>query len=180
MKRVLLILMLTAAAACTDSPTEAPDETPADPAAPPAAADAGATGDPTAGKAESRTEPDHIKVQHVLIGFKDAVGFRGRAPKGAAGRTQEEARILAEAVLKRAQGGEDFLSLVKEFTDDSPPGIYAMANHGVAAPAGTFERSGMVPAFGDTGFPLEVGEVGLAAYDPTTSPYGWHIVKRIE
>jgi parvulin-like peptidyl-prolyl isomerase len=38
----------------------------------------------------------------------------------------------------------------------------------------------MVPAFGDVGFTLRVGEIGLAPHDPTTSPFGWHVIKRIE
>jgi parvulin-like peptidyl-prolyl isomerase len=38
----------------------------------------------------------------------------------------------------------------------------------------------MVPAFGDAGFPLKVGEIGMADFDPQKSPYGWHIVKRLE
>jgi parvulin-like peptidyl-prolyl isomerase len=38
----------------------------------------------------------------------------------------------------------------------------------------------MVPAFGDAGFPLKVGEIGMASYDSTKSPYGWHIVKRLK
>lgn len=38
----------------------------------------------------------------------------------------------------------------------------------------------MVGAFGNVGFPLKVGEVGLAEYDPTESKYGWHIIKRLK
>ena len=38
----------------------------------------------------------------------------------------------------------------------------------------------MVKAFGDVSFGLEVGGVGLAVYDPATSKYGWHIIKRLE
>lgn len=41
-------------------------------------------------------------------------------------------------------------------------------------------RDGMVPAFGDVAFSLEVGEVGLAPYDAKSSPFGWHIIKRLE
>lgn len=41
-------------------------------------------------------------------------------------------------------------------------------------------RDELVPAFGDIGFKLEVGEIGLATYDETTSKYGWHIIKRVE
>ena len=43
-----------------------------------------------------------------------------------------------------------------------------------------YPRGKMVPAFGDTGFPLKVGEYGIADYDPKKSNFGWHIVKRIE
>jgi parvulin-like peptidyl-prolyl isomerase len=38
----------------------------------------------------------------------------------------------------------------------------------------------MVKAFGDVSFSLEVGGVGLAVYDPATSKYGWHVIKRLE
>jgi parvulin-like peptidyl-prolyl isomerase len=37
----------------------------------------------------------------------------------------------------------------------------------------------MVPAFGNVGFKLEVGEIGIADYDPLTSKYGYHIIKRV-
>jgi len=43
-----------------------------------------------------------------------------------------------------------------------------------------FPRNQMVPAFGDIGFKLQVGEIGIANYDKTTSPFGWHIIKRYE
>jgi hypothetical protein len=36
----------------------------------------------------------------------------------------------------------------------------------------------MAGAFGDVGFQLEVGGIGLAEYDPSTSPFGYHIIKR--
>ena len=44
----------------------------------------------------------------------------------------------------------------------------------------SFPRDEMVPAFGDVGFSLQVGEIGLAPYDKTTSPFGWHVIKRVE
>jgi parvulin-like peptidyl-prolyl isomerase len=43
-----------------------------------------------------------------------------------------------------------------------------------------YSRAKMVQAFGDVGFSLGVGEVGLAVFDPKTSKYGWHIIKRLE
>jgi len=119
-------------------------------------------------------EPDHITIQHVLI------GFTGSVPGKNITRTQEEAKKLAEEVLARAKQGENFDELVKKYTDDSAPGIYSMANNGVAPAAGEYPRSRMVPAFGDAGFPLQVGEIGMATYEKAKSPFGWHIVKRLK
>jgi len=48
-----------------------------------------------------------------------------------------------------------------------------------AAPHLPHPRSAMVPAFGDVGFALEVGELGMAPYHDEASPFGWHIIKRI-
>jgi hypothetical protein len=134
--------------------------------------DAPASGD----QAQKAPEPDYITVQHVLIGFS------GSLPGKPITRTREEARTLAEEIYKRAQAGEDFDALVKEYTDDSFPGKYKMANFGLPASPDQkiFARGQMVNAFGDVGFPLAVGEVGMAEYDPQLSKYGWHIIKRIE
>jgi len=119
-------------------------------------------------------EPDHIQVQHILIGFK------GSVPGKNITRSLEDAKTLAYQLLERAKKGEDFDALVKEYTNDMPPGIYSMSNNGVANNPGEFPRGRMVPAFGNTGFPLKVGEIGIADYDPKTSPYGYHIVKRLK
>jgi parvulin-like peptidyl-prolyl isomerase len=126
--------------------------------------------------AEKTAEPDVIAVQHILI------AFAGSVPGKNITRTQEEAESLARELFKRAQGGEDFGKLVEEYTDDSAPGIYKMANFGVEADMnqGIFARDRMVQAFGDVGFPLAVGEIGLAEFDPVKSKYGWHIIKRVE
>jgi hypothetical protein len=45
-----------------------------------------------------------------------------------------------------------------------------MANSGVTPAQGEYARGRMVPAFGDAGFPLKVGEIGMASYDSTKSP----------
>lgn len=176
-------------------------------------------------------EPERIRIQHILISFAGT--------RTAATRTKEEAEALADEVLKRAQAGEDFSSLVMEYTDDpgskgsTPPGMYSMLNKGQQKPELSEEqqkdmeawnkeveefveglrakvnsgelpieqareqlqshpamaklqtfswtpRNQLVPAFGDTGFQLEVGEVGVATYDPQASPFGWHIILRYE
>ena len=125
---------------------------------------------------EQRVEPDFVTVQHILIGFE------GTLPGKNVTRSREEAGKLVEELLAKANSGADFDALVKEYTDDSHPGIYKMANLGLQAnpTGGVYPRGGMVKGFGDVGFSLEVGEIGVASYDPEASKYGWHIIKRIE
>lgn len=117
---------------------------------------------------------DHIKLQHILI------AFAGKVPGKNITRSETEARQLAEEILARAKGGEDFDALVRTYTDDAHPGIYGLSNSGVEPAPGEFSRDRMVPAFGEVGFALAPGEIGLAAYDARKSPYGWHIIKRLE
>jgi hypothetical protein len=116
-------------------------------------------------------EPEHIEVQHILIAFTGT-----RASKTP--RTQEEAKKLAYEVLEKAKKGEDFDALVKQYTEDQVPGKYKMYNKDVKPVQGEFPRTGMVAAFGDVGFKLKVGEIGIADYDPAKSPFGYHIIKR--
>jgi parvulin-like peptidyl-prolyl isomerase len=119
---------------------------------------------------------DVITVQHVLIGFE------GSVPGKPITRTRDEAKTLAEELFQKSKAGEDFDAMVKQYTDDSHPGIYSMANSGIPADPSqsVYPRNGMIPAFGNVGFALKVGEIGMAAYDEQASPYGWHIIKRIK
>ena len=119
-------------------------------------------------------EPERIEVQHILI------SFQGKLPGKQVERTKEAAEQLAKELFERAKKGEDFAELVKKYTDDSAPGIYKMSNKGIKPQEGEYPREGMVPAFGDVGFPLKVGEFGLSTFDPKKSPHGWHIIKRIK
>jgi hypothetical protein len=118
--------------------------------------------------------PQHVQVQHILI------GFTGSVPGKSISRTKEEAKTLAYQILERARKGEDFDELVRKYTDDSPPGIYGMSGAGVAPATGEFPRGGMVPAFGNVGFSISPGNIGIADYDATASPFGWHVIKRLK
>ncbi len=117
-------------------------------------------------------EPEHILVAHVLI------AFQGTGTK--ATRTQAAAEKLASDVLAKARKGEDFNKLMRDFSDDQGDGVYGLANHKVNPVGDEHERRRMVAGFGDVGFQLEVGEVGMAVYDPLKSKYGWHIIKRLK
>ncbi|HZE96746.1 MAG TPA: peptidylprolyl isomerase [Planctomycetota bacterium] len=122
---------------------------------------------------DAKPEPQRIQVAHVLIAF-EGTGTE-------ATRSKAEAEKLANDLLARAKKGEDFHRLIADNSDDSGGGVYGMANTGVRpASADEYARNQMVAAFGDVGFKLDVGGIGMSAFDPRTSPFGWHIIKRLK
>ena len=32
----------------------------------------------------------------------------------------------------------------------------------------------------DVGFKLDTGGIGMSSFDPQKSPYGWHVIKRLQ
>ncbi len=114
---------------------------------------------------KQETQDSAITVQHVLIAFQGAPRIQGVT------RSKDEAKVLAEQVWREAMAGADFKALMKQHSNDSGPGEYPMTKQG---------RNQMVKAFGDVGFRLEVGEIGVAPWDAQASPFGWHIIKRVK
>ena len=151
MTSIALLVAASALALAATSPEQAPQSQPA-----------------------AQAEPQHIQVQHILI------AFAGKLPGKNVTRTQEEAKALAYDLLARAKKGEDFDAMVKKHTDDAHPGVYGMSNNGVSPQDGEYPRKGMVAAFGDVGFKLAVGDVGIADFDSKASPYGYHVIKRVK
>jgi parvulin-like peptidyl-prolyl isomerase len=127
-----------------------------------------------AGQYAKSPEPEKVTVQHLLISFK------GRLPEKQITRKRPEAEALARSLMERVRNGEDFDALVKQYTDDRYPGIYVIVNDGAPLTSGTVPRDRMAMSFGDVAFSLEVGEVGMTKYHSFNSPYGWHIIKRLE
>jgi hypothetical protein len=118
--------------------------------------------------------PEHVVVQHVLIGFE------GSVPGKPVTRSKEEAETLANEILAKAQAGDNFGALVTEYTDDQAPGFYFLANTGIEpTEANEYRREQMVKGFGDAAFELKVGDIGMAAFSEKDSPFGWHIIKRV-
>ena len=127
--------------------------------------------------------PEHgapqVVVQHCLIGVGPDFGGRGPA----------EAEKLSAQILQDLAGGAKFTEVVKKNTNDTYPGIYVMLAEGQPDPSRkVFLRSEMAQAFGDAAWRLKIGEVGITPYDPPahvaqgqgTSPYGMHIIKRLQ
>lgn len=166
MKLIVLVpLALIALSACGKQ----------EPVPPPPGVAPGSTGSSSA-RPEKMTngEPSVITVKHVLIAFEGAQRSEQK-------RTRAQAEKLAFEVINRAKSGEDFDKIMKEVSNDPGEGTYTLVNHGVQAnPPGEFDRNGMVPAFGDVGFRIAVGEIGLANYDEKASPFGYHVIKRVK
>jgi hypothetical protein len=132
---------------------------------------------PAAGQAQKKKRKDQpgvVVVQHILI------SFGRKLPDRKIERSKKEAEELAEKLFQRALAEEDFDALVKEYTNDSYPGIYRLTNIDAPLVPNSRKRLDMVVSFGDVAFNLEVDEVGLARYHGGNSPYGWHVIKRLE
>jgi parvulin-like peptidyl-prolyl isomerase len=107
-----------------------------------------------------------VKVQHVLIGWKDSPAAKqGRADERAMKRTKAEADKLASDVLARARAGEDFGKLMKELSEDPGSKDNARA-YDVAS------NTQLVEPFKKLALRLKPGEVGIVK-----TPFGWHIMR---
>jgi hypothetical protein len=123
---------------------------------------------------EAQAPAGHISVDHILIGVSSP-----RFPQGK--RSEADARAFARDLLEKVRAGADWAAAKREHSEDPPPGgPYRLADRGVEAAPGEFPRDERVPAFGDVGFSLSVGEIGLADFDPAKSPFGFHLIKRVE
>lgn len=151
MKRWIPIAILAVAAGC-DSSTPPP---------------------PPIGSAKG--EPSRLRVLHVLIAFRGSL----RAAETVT-RSQDEAEVLAREILARARRGEDFKKLMKDYSNDTGEGNYILVNHGVVARGSEHKRANFALGFTNVAWSLAVGEIGLAPYDPNSSPFGYHVIKRIE
>jgi peptidyl-prolyl cis-trans isomerase C len=110
-------------------------------------------------------QPEMVRANHILFLLKD--------PNTGADLSQEKKaakRKQAEDVLKRAQAGEDFAKLAKEFSDDT-----ASKDSGGEL---TFGRGqpGIPPEFEAAAFSLKTNQVS----DIVTTQFGYHIIKLAE
>ena len=102
---------------------------------------------------ERYSQAEQRRVRHILLQVAD--------PK-------EDAAVKAkaDAILKRAQGGEDFSKLAKEFSQDT-----GSAQQG--GDLGWSERKVWVAPFADAAFSMTEGEIR----GPVKTQFGYHILK---
>jgi peptidyl-prolyl cis-trans isomerase C len=100
-------------------------------------------------------QEQEVHARHILI-------------RAAAGddKASKEAEDKIKAVIVRLKKGEDFEKVAKEVTED-PSG---KANGG---DLGYFSKEQMVPAFSETAFKLDKGQIS----EPVKTQFGWHVIK---
>ncbi|MBS1119524.1 MAG: hypothetical protein H6Q90_1752 [Deltaproteobacteria bacterium] len=104
------------------------------------------------------------KVQHILIGWKEAPGSSDPRAKA---RTKADADKLAQEVLAKVRAGGDMAKLMKELSEDPGSKDNARA-YDVPPDAGPDEP------FQNFALRLKMDEAGLVK-----TPFGWHIMKRV-
>jgi peptidyl-prolyl cis-trans isomerase D len=102
---------------------------------------------------ERFTQPEQRRVRHILLQVSD--------PKDDAA-----VKAKADSLLKRAQSGEDFAALAKQFSED--PGSAQQGGD-----LGWSERKAFVGPFADAAFGMKEGEIK----GPVKTQFGYHILK---
>jgi parvulin-like peptidyl-prolyl isomerase len=105
-----------------------------------------------------------VKVKHILLGWTDAHAEDPRGTK----RTRAELEKLVKDTKAKLEGGAKIEDVMKEISED--PGS-AKSGDGYDVTA----EAQFVPSFKNLSLRLKLNEVGVVK-----SPYGIHIIKRVE
>ena len=116
---------------------------------------------PSAEDIQKYYEDNYITAKHILITTVDPAS-------GETKRTDEEAKKEAQSILDRINAGEDFDTLMNQYSEDT-----GLSNN----PNGyTFTEGQMVTEFYDGAKALAEDEVS----ELVKSNYGYHIIKRVK
>ena len=109
---------------------------------------------------EERLTPGEIKVAHIMKMF----------PQQASEETIAKLKANVDSIYQKAISGTDFAELAKANSDDKQSAVEGGVMN-------WFTPTNMVPAFADAAFALKKdGDISPVV----RTPYGWHIIKRIE
>ncbi|HEV7925024.1 MAG TPA: peptidylprolyl isomerase [Verrucomicrobiae bacterium] len=107
--------------------------------------------------------PERVHVAHILISTLDPVTQQPVPPE-----KKKEKLKLANELKARAEKGEDFAALVKQYSDD--PGSKSKGGEY------TFSKGQMVPEFEGASFSMKTNQIS----DPVETRFGYHIIKLLE
>jgi peptidyl-prolyl cis-trans isomerase D len=102
---------------------------------------------------ERYSQAEQRRVRHILLQLTDS-------------KDDAAVKAKADAILTRAQGGEDFSKLAKEFSQD--PGSAQQGGD-----LGWSDRKAWVAPFADAAFAMKEGEIR----GPVKTQFGYHILK---
>lgn len=106
-------------------------------------------------------DESYYKARHILLSLYDETGMPISEEQIA------EKQALSQELASRAQAGEDFEALMKEYSEDTS---------GSSDPAGfVFTEGDLVDEFFQAASALEIGGVS----DAVETSYGWHIIQRV-
>ena len=109
---------------------------------------------------DERLAAGEIKVAHIMKMF----------PKQASEETIANLKLKADSIWQKATSGADFAGLAKKYSDDKQ----TATEGGVM---NWFTPNNMVPQFAEAAFALKNdGDISPVI----RTPYGWHIIKRLE
>jgi peptidyl-prolyl cis-trans isomerase SurA len=109
---------------------------------------------------DERLAAGEIKVAHIMKMF----------PKQASEETIANLKLKADSIWREATSGADFAKLAKKYSDDKQ----LSDEDGVMK---WFTPNNMVPQFAEAAFALKNdGDISPVI----RTPYGWHIIKRLE
>ena len=109
---------------------------------------------------DERLTPGEMKVAHIMKMF----------PKQASEETIARLKLTIDSILSKAISGDDFGELAKKYSDDKQSAV-------AGGVMNWFTPTNMVPSFAEAAFALKKdGDISPVI----RTPYGWHIIKRIE
>ncbi len=111
---------------------------------------------------------DFVRAKHILVKFSTKTTSSAATSSGEKTRTKEEAKKIADEILKKIADGEDFDKLIKEYGED--PGMESNQDGYV------FTYDEMVEEFEKATFALEINGIS----EPVETTYGYHIIQRLD
>ena len=107
--------------------------------------------------------PEQVRAAHILISTLDPVTHQPIPPD-----QKKEKLKLANELKTRADKGEDFAALAKQYSDD--PGSKSKGGEY------TFPKGKMVPEFEAAAFSMKTNQIS----DPVETQFGYHVIKLLE